>query len=82
MIRITMLSRADTVKGQGVGSAYDELVKMLKERFSSEFHIEINTTSKADVSHYHTINPEFYLSTFSKKAVEFGWAMFTFCRKH
>lgn len=78
MIRITMLSRADTVKGQGVGSAYDELVKMLKERFSSEFHIEINTTSKADVSHYHTINPEFYLSTFSKKSrgVRVGYVHF------
>ena len=78
MIRITMLSRADTVKGQGVGSAYDELVRMLQDRFADEFHIEINTTSKADISHYHTINPEFYLSTFSKKSrgVRVGYVHF------
>lgn len=78
MISITMLSRADTVKGQGVGSAYNELVRMLQERFSDEFKIEINSAKKADVSHYHTINPEFYLSTLTPKSrgVKVGYVHF------
>lgn len=67
MIKITMFSRADTVKGQGVGSAYNELIKMLKARFKDDFDIQINTYKKSDISHYHTINPEFYLSTFFKR---------------
>lgn len=78
MIRITMLSRADTVKGQGVGSAYNELLRMLQERFSDEFHIEINSAKKADISHYHTINPEFYLSALTPKSrgVRVGYVHF------
>ncbi|AKP66846.1 glycosyltransferase family 4 protein [Companilactobacillus ginsenosidimutans] len=67
MIKITMFSTADKVAGQGVGSAYIELVNLLKSRFSKDFDIKINKYSRADLSHYHTINPTFYLSTFSKK---------------
>lgn len=67
MIKITMFSRADTIKGQGVGSAYNELIKLLKARFSNDFDVQINTYKKSDISHYHTINPEFYLSTFFKR---------------
>lgn len=59
-----MFSRADTVKGQGVGSAYNELIRMLKARFNKTFDVRINEYKKSDISHYHTINPEFYLSTF------------------
>jgi len=32
MIKITMFSSADKVAGQGVGSAYKELINLLKER--------------------------------------------------
>lgn len=67
MLKITMYSSADKVKGQGVGSAYIELVKLLKERFSNEFDIAINDYRKSDISHYHTIDLRFYLSTFFKK---------------
>ncbi|MEE8823104.1 alpha-galactosylglucosyldiacylglycerol synthase [Lentilactobacillus sunkii] len=67
MLKINMFSTADKVKGQGVGSAYLELVRMLKEHFPNEFAIKINSYAPADISHYHTINPSFYLSTFSKK---------------
>ncbi|MGL5684199.1 MAG: glycosyltransferase, partial [Vagococcus fluvialis] len=37
MLKINMFSSADKVKGQGVGSAYNELIKMLKEKFPDEF---------------------------------------------
>lgn len=62
-----MFSSADKVKGQGVGSAYVELINMLKKKFPTEFDIKINKYGKSDVSHYHTIDPQFYLSTFFRK---------------
>ncbi|MFD1471874.1 glycosyltransferase family 4 protein [Companilactobacillus mishanensis] len=67
MIKITMFSQADKVAGQGVGSAYIELIKLLKDRFSDKFDIQINKYGRSDLSHYHTINPQYYLSTFSRK---------------
>lgn len=67
MLKIDMFSTADKVKGQGVGSAYLELVRMLKDHFPNDFTIKINSYAPTDISHYHTINPSFYLSTFSKK---------------
>ncbi|MDV3518365.1 glycosyltransferase family 4 protein [Lentilactobacillus otakiensis] len=67
MLKINMFSTADKVKGQGVGSAYVELVRMLKDHFPNDFDIKINSYASADISHYHTINPSFYFSTFSKK---------------
>ena len=62
-----MFSSADKVAGQGVGSAYKELINLLKSHFSDEFDIKINDYHASDLSHYHTIDPQFYLSTFSKK---------------
>lgn len=67
MLKIDMFSTATKVKGQGVGSAYTELVRMLRAKFPQQFKIEINDYHQTDLSHYHTINPTFYLSTFSKK---------------
>lgn len=67
MIKITMFSSADRVAGQGVGSAYLELINLLKTHFEDEFDIEINHYCKSDISHYHTIDLPFYFSTFSKK---------------
>lgn len=67
MLKITMYSSADKVKGQGVGSAYIELVHLLRSRFKGEFDIAINKYRRSDISHYHTIDPKFYLSTFSKQ---------------
>ena len=65
MITINMFSSADKVAGQGVGSAYLELIKMLEDRFSDEFKININRYTKSQISHYHTIDLSFYFSTFS-----------------
>lgn len=67
MLKINMFSTADKVAGQGVGSAYLELINLLKKHFSDQFEIKINHYDKSDISHYHTINPRFYFSTFSKK---------------
>ena len=67
MIKITMFSSADKVAGQGVGSAYLELINLLRNRCSDNFEIKINRYDKSQISHYHTIDPLFYLSTFSRK---------------
>lgn len=67
MIKINMFSSADKVSGQGVGSAYKELIGLLNKHFSDEFDVTINKYVKADVTHYHTIDPLFYISTFFKK---------------
>lgn len=64
MIKITMFSAAETVPGQGVGSAYRELVNLLEEKFPNEFALRFNSYKKTDISHYHTINPTYFMSTF------------------
>lgn len=67
MLKITMYSSANKVKGQGVGSAYQELLALLQSRFSKVFDIQVNTWRISDLSHYHTIDLPFYFSTFSKR---------------
>lgn len=64
MIKINMFSRADSVKGQGVGSAYLELIKLLRTRAQDKLDVSINHLRRADISHYHTVNFPYYLSTF------------------
>ncbi|MGM0216761.1 1,2-diacylglycerol-3-alpha-glucose alpha-1,2-galactosyltransferase [Enterococcus sp. AZ109] len=66
-LKICMFSKADSVPGQGVGSAYNELVRMLEDKFPSEFEIVVNDFSATTISHYHTVTPQFYFSTFQKK---------------
>jgi len=64
MLKINMFSKADSVKGQGVGSAYNELMNLLATRLKDEFDVTVNKYGRVDVTHYHTINPTYYLSTF------------------
>lgn len=64
MIKINMFSSAESVPGQGVGSAYRELINLLKSHFADTMAIRINKLSRSDISHYHTIDFWFYLSTF------------------
>lgn len=65
MIRINMFSEADSVKGQGVGSAYTELINLLRKDLVDEFYVTINKYGNSDLTHYHTINPSFYVNSFS-----------------
>ena len=61
-IRINMLSMADSVDGQGVGSAYLELIKLLKERGKDKFEVQINKGIKnCDIIHAHTFEPRNYI---------------------
>ncbi|KRL05299.1 glycosyltransferase family 4 protein [Liquorilactobacillus hordei] len=64
MLKIQMFSSATKVKGQGVGSAYTELIDLLRKKLSGKLEISINKFSRSDISHYHTIDPLFFLTTF------------------
>ena len=55
-ITINMLSSADKVAGQGVGSAYLELIKLLREDAKDIFEIHINKGTKFDILHAHTVD--------------------------
>lgn len=67
MIHLTMFSSADRVAGQGVGSAYQELVHLLKKYHSARLVVSINRYTKTQISHYHTIDPTYYISTFFRR---------------
>ncbi len=67
MISINMFSSADKVAGQGVGSAYLELMGLLRKYFPNEFKIKVNDYGRSNISHYHTIDPQFFLSTWAPK---------------
>ena len=60
-IKINMLSMADSVDGQGVGSAYLELMKLLKEDGMDDFEIYLNKGTKYDILHAHTVEPRNYI---------------------
>lgn len=63
---INMMSSATKVKGQGVGSAYIEQVNLVREGLGDKFEVFENAHMKADITHYHTINPGYYLGRKSK----------------
>lgn len=73
-----MLSSADKIKGQGVGSAYQELIHLMKKDKSRTFQLMINQNKKADITHYHTVDFKHYLSTFTskKRGVKVGYVHF------
>ncbi len=62
MLKIGMLSKADSVKGQGVGSAYAELLRLLRKYGKDEFSLFINkNTRNCDLLHVHTLEPGSFL---------------------
>lgn len=72
-----MFSSATKVKGQGVGSAYLELINLLKKYYPNELEVRINELTKAPISHYHTVDFKFFLSTFLPyRGVKVGYVHF------
>ena len=66
--KINMLSQADSIDGQGVGSAYLEQVALVSE-CEDLFEVSVNKKgSKFDIVHVHSINPQ-YKRRMSKKTV-------------
>lgn len=79
-IKVNMLSSSETVPGQGVSGAYRELMRLLKRDAREAIDLTENKRIKADITHYHTIDIPFYLSTFRKNVSGVGLAMCTFCQ--
>ena len=59
---VNMLSKADSVDGQGVGSAYLEQVNLVKTELADDFEVRINSHKKADIIHIHSVNWPYYFS--------------------
>lgn len=62
MKTINMLSMAHQVQGQGVLSAHDEQVNLVKQNLSKEFIVIENKLKFCDIMHYHTVNFRYFLS--------------------
>ncbi len=74
---ITMFSSADSVAGQGVGSAYDEQVELIRSGASDLFDVEVNKwMSDPDIQHFHTIDPAFLLRMKDKKSLNVAYCHF------
>lgn len=59
MISINMMSHADSIKGQGVLSAHDEQVNLVRQ--IEDYDIEENNKKICDITHFHTVNLEYFL---------------------
>ena len=74
-ITINMLSCADKVDGQGVGSAYLEQVALVKE--SDKLNILVNSKEVSDIVHVHTIDPTNYIKMKkNKKGINVAYVHF------
>ncbi len=60
---INMCSKADQVKGQGVGSATEEAIRLIQSGIGEAFDVVVNRLLFADITHIHSINPSFFLAT-------------------
>lgn len=58
---LTVMSLADRVAGQGVGSAFTEQFNLVKEKLNKMMTIKLNTLGGGNVIHYHSINFRFFL---------------------
>ncbi|MDL2292501.1 glycosyltransferase [Acholeplasma sp. OttesenSCG-928-E16] len=59
-IKINMLSKADSVDGQGVGSAYIEQVRLVKESPLLLVSVNGKPNKKSDIIHIHSVHPQYY----------------------
>lgn len=77
MKRINMLSSADKVAGQGVGSAYLEQVSLVKTGLVNEFSVVVNDKDKSGLLHHHTIDLKHYFAArLNKKSINLGYVHF------
>ena len=75
-VKINMLSNADKVDGQGVGSAYLEQVSLIQDELSEYFDVVINDSKPADIIHCHTILPEYLIKMKKNKGINVAYVHF------
>ncbi|MCT4660751.1 MAG: glycosyltransferase family 4 protein [Tissierellales bacterium] len=78
MRTINMLSSADKVKGQGVGSAYLEQVSLVKNGLDNDYEVVVNQKGNSEIAHYHTIDLKHYFHSLfgSKHRANVGYVHF------
>lgn len=75
-ITINMLSQADSVPGQGVGSAYIEQVNLIKECGKEHFDVFVNDSKDKDIMHHHSLNVTNYARLIKTKGVNVSYVHF------
>lgn len=75
-ITINMLSSADKVEGQGVGSAYKEQVQLIQTGASDIFDVSINQSGDFDIQHIHTVDPKNYIRIKANKGASVCYVHF------
>ncbi len=75
-IKINMLSNADKIDGQGVGSAYLEQVSLIRDELNDYFDVVINENCPVDIIHCHTILPEYLIKMKRNKGVNVAYVHF------
>ena len=61
MIKVGMRSLATSVKAQGVGSAYEEIIHLITEYGKNEIEILHHGLIRSDIIHFHTLDPFSFL---------------------
>lgn len=56
-----MIASGEDLKGQGVGSAYKEIVNLLENHAQSALRLSFNKSRGCDINHVHTVHPLCYL---------------------
>ena len=75
-ITVNMLSIADSVKGQGVETAYNELINLLSKYGKDDLEIVKNKGLNYDVLHMHTVNVFSYIKQRLTKGVTLTYVHF------
>ena len=75
-ITVNMLSIADSVKGQGVETAYNELIALLKKYGKDDLEIVTNKGLNYDVLHMHTVNVASYIKQRLSRGVALTYVHF------
>lgn len=76
-LSIVMFSSADKVEGQGVGSAYEEQVALIKEGASDIFDVYENEwTLRPDIQHFHTVDLQHFAKMADWKSVNIAYCHF------
>ncbi|MCL2352372.1 MAG: glycosyltransferase [Firmicutes bacterium] len=72
MPSVNMRSSATSVKAQGPGSCYLELVWLVSGGLKGKYRIYENSRRRCDIAHYHTVNPNYYLERLLLRRVQAG----------
>lgn len=75
-LTVNMLSIANTVKGQGVETAYNELTNLLDKYGKDDIKYVVNKGLGYDVMHMHTVNPASYFKQRFSKGVSLTYVHF------